>query len=190
MSPTQPTSSPGGQRNNSRVAAYCIAVLVLMTAAGFAAVPLYRLFCQQTGFGGTVSRSTTGPTGVALARVEGAFAQTARGVPSKPLVYRPPARPHARSLPPAPPPAPTPAPPRPLPPARSLASPALRLAAPGVGPAGLSLNKPPRDALPGRPRRDSVGRVVSLNPTGGPGPGAGGRGSCRQRPPHTTAPGR
>ena len=32
----------------------------MMTAAGFAAVPIYRIFCQATGFGGTVSRATSG----------------------------------------------------------------------------------------------------------------------------------
>jgi cytochrome c oxidase assembly protein subunit 11 len=80
MSLTPPTFS--APSSNRRVVLYCIAVLVLMTAAGFAAVPLYRLFCQQTGFGGTVSRSTTGPTGVALARkLTVSFDTNVRGLP-------------------------------------------------------------------------------------------------------------
>lgn len=82
MSPTHPTSSPGGQRSNGRIALYCIAVLMLMTAAGFAAVPMYRIFCQRTGFGGTVSRSTTGPTGAALAqKLTVTFDTNVRGLP-------------------------------------------------------------------------------------------------------------
>ena len=84
MSLTQPISSPppGGQRDNRRVALWCIAVLVLMTAAGFAAVPMYRIFCQRTGFGGTVSRATTGPTGAVLAqKLTVTFDTNVRGLP-------------------------------------------------------------------------------------------------------------
>jgi len=85
MSLTQPTSSPppnGGQRSHRRVALYCVAVLVLMTAAGFAAVPMYRIFCQRTGFGGTVSRATTGPAGAALAqKLTVTFDTNVRGLP-------------------------------------------------------------------------------------------------------------
>ena len=85
MSLTQPTSSPPpnwGQRSHGRIALYCVAVLVLMTAAGFAAVPVYRIFCQRTGFGGTVSRATTGPTGAALAqKLTVTFDTNVRGLP-------------------------------------------------------------------------------------------------------------
>ena len=86
MSLIQPTSSPPPEScahpNNGRVALYCIAVLVLMTAAGFAAVPMYRLFCQRTGFGGTVSRATTGPTGGVLAqKLTVTFDTNVRGLP-------------------------------------------------------------------------------------------------------------
>ena len=42
---------------NLRVALLCIATLVGMTGMGFAAVPLYRVFCQVTGFDGTVSQA-------------------------------------------------------------------------------------------------------------------------------------
>ena len=45
-----------------------MAVLLLMTAAGFASVPLYRLFCQSTGFNGYVSRAKTAPTAAPLAQ--------------------------------------------------------------------------------------------------------------------------
>jgi cytochrome c oxidase assembly protein subunit 11 len=35
-------------------------IAVAMLALGYASVPLYRIFCQATGFGGTTQRSTTG----------------------------------------------------------------------------------------------------------------------------------
>src|SRR5262245_20822682 len=39
------------------VAMACGALVVLMVAAAFAAVPLYRLFCESTGFAGTPQRA-------------------------------------------------------------------------------------------------------------------------------------
>ena len=48
-------SSPNGR--NARVALICGAVFVTMVGAAFAAVPLYRAFCQATGFNGAVRRA-------------------------------------------------------------------------------------------------------------------------------------
>jgi cytochrome c oxidase assembly protein subunit 11 len=42
---------------NARVALICAVVFFGMVGASFAAVPLYRAFCQATGFGGAVKRS-------------------------------------------------------------------------------------------------------------------------------------
>ena len=44
------------------VAFICAAVVMGMTGAAFAAVPLYRLFCQVTGFDGTVKKAEAAPT--------------------------------------------------------------------------------------------------------------------------------
>lgn len=44
------------------------AVIVAMGAAAFASAPLYKKFCQVTGFGGTTQRADAAP-GVASARV-------------------------------------------------------------------------------------------------------------------------
>jgi len=44
------------------VALICAAVVMGMTGAAFAAVPLYRLFCQVTGFDGTVKKAEAAPT--------------------------------------------------------------------------------------------------------------------------------
>lgn len=43
------------------VALACGLLVVTMTGAAFAAVPLYRLFCQVTGFDGTVRRADKAP---------------------------------------------------------------------------------------------------------------------------------
>ncbi len=45
---------------NLRVGMIAVVIALAMLALGFAAVPLYRIFCQVTGFGGTTMRSTTG----------------------------------------------------------------------------------------------------------------------------------
>jgi len=50
------TKSMTGSRSNMRVAAICGAIAVGMVGMSYAAVPLYRIFCQVTGFGGTTQR--------------------------------------------------------------------------------------------------------------------------------------
>lgn len=45
-------------RRNNRVAAYALAGALAMLGLGYASVPLYRLFCQVTGFGGTTQKAT------------------------------------------------------------------------------------------------------------------------------------
>ncbi len=46
-----------GSRNNRRVAYACVAGAFSMICLAYAAVPLYRIFCQVTGFGGTTQRA-------------------------------------------------------------------------------------------------------------------------------------
>jgi cytochrome c oxidase assembly protein subunit 11 len=55
-----PAPDPG-RRAAARTALLCVAVLFGMTGAAFAAVPLYRAFCQATGFDGTVRRAESAP---------------------------------------------------------------------------------------------------------------------------------
>src|SRR3954452_6631780 len=45
------------QRANHLVAAVCLAFFGGMIGAAYASVPLYRLFCQVTGYGGTTRRA-------------------------------------------------------------------------------------------------------------------------------------
>lgn len=53
----QPTSKvPGKERSNRAVAAACLAFFAGMIGMAYAAVPLYAMFCQVTGYGGTTQR--------------------------------------------------------------------------------------------------------------------------------------
>jgi cytochrome c oxidase assembly protein subunit 11 len=45
------------QRSNRIVAGVCLAFFAGMIGAAYASVPLYRLFCQVTGYGGTTQRA-------------------------------------------------------------------------------------------------------------------------------------
>lgn len=46
---------------NRRVAASCVCFVVGMVGMSYAAVPLYKIFCQVTGYGGTTQRADTAP---------------------------------------------------------------------------------------------------------------------------------
>lgn len=45
-------------RRNRRVGLYALIGALAMLGLGYASVPLYRLFCQVTGFGGTTQRAS------------------------------------------------------------------------------------------------------------------------------------
>ncbi len=47
---------PANPARHGAVAAVCVAMVLSMGALSFAAVPLYKMFCQVTGFGGTTQR--------------------------------------------------------------------------------------------------------------------------------------
>jgi cytochrome c oxidase assembly protein subunit 11 len=55
--------SPLAQARNKRVAIMCGLFVCFMVGAAYAAVPLYQLFCQVTGFGGTTQVSEGNPKG-------------------------------------------------------------------------------------------------------------------------------
>jgi len=52
-------------RRNRRLMLTCVGVVGFMVAGSFASVPLYRLFCQVTGFGGTPLRAERAPDAAA-----------------------------------------------------------------------------------------------------------------------------
>ncbi len=53
------------RRSNRRIAAALVAVPVAMGALAWASAPLYRLFCQVTGFGGTPGIAAEAPQAAA-----------------------------------------------------------------------------------------------------------------------------
>ncbi|WP_260925227.1 cytochrome c oxidase assembly protein [Novosphingobium sp. 9] len=50
------TGAPARPRSNLRVGAMALGVACAMLGMGFAAVPLYRIFCEATGYDGTTRR--------------------------------------------------------------------------------------------------------------------------------------
>ena len=62
-----PSIDPEMARRNKRVAVVGMAVAVGMVGLAYASVPLYQLFCQVTGFGGTTQVAEAAPKG-AIAR--------------------------------------------------------------------------------------------------------------------------
>ena len=80
---TGPTSTDRASRRNLTVAAVCVGTVLGMTGLSFASVPLYRLFCQITGYGGT-TRVAESVDGVEVVDQEIAVrfdANTAPGLP-------------------------------------------------------------------------------------------------------------
>ena len=51
-------SSTSNDESNVRIASYAAAAVIGALGATYAAVPLYKMFCQATGFGGTTQRVT------------------------------------------------------------------------------------------------------------------------------------
>ena len=76
-----PTASdPHLAARNTRLALVCLAIFAVMVGVAFAAVPLYRAFCQATGFNGTVRRVSVAPTSLAAGAVVVAFDTNVRGL--------------------------------------------------------------------------------------------------------------
>jgi cytochrome c oxidase assembly protein subunit 11 len=61
------TTAEVSPRSNRRVAAMCAGIVAGMVGLSFASVPLYRLFCQVTGYGGT-TQVAEAPAGAVLDR--------------------------------------------------------------------------------------------------------------------------
>lgn len=72
-------------QRNRRVGFYALSGALAMLALGYASVPLYRLFCQVTGFGGTtqrVSEAEASAVKVAAGRISVRFdGNVERGMP-------------------------------------------------------------------------------------------------------------
>lgn len=72
----------GTARRHRVVAASCVVFVAAMVGAAYAAVPLYQMFCQITGFGGATKVATSAPNQVLDREVEIRFdANVAPGLP-------------------------------------------------------------------------------------------------------------
>jgi cytochrome c oxidase assembly protein subunit 11 len=68
---------------NARVGLTCALVFFLMVGAAFAAVPLYKMFCQATGYNGYVRKAANAPRQILDRKVTIRFDTNVRGVPFK-----------------------------------------------------------------------------------------------------------
>ena len=68
-------------RRNGKVALICAAAFFGMIGAAYAAVPLYKLFCQATGFDGTVRKAEAKPTKILDRKVTIRFDANIRELP-------------------------------------------------------------------------------------------------------------
>jgi cytochrome c oxidase assembly protein subunit 11 len=74
--------SPARQGRHGIVALSLVAFVAFMVGLSFAAVPLYRMFCQVTGYGGTPQRAEAAPGEVLDRTVRVRFdANVAKGFP-------------------------------------------------------------------------------------------------------------
>ncbi|HEY3697581.1 cytochrome c oxidase assembly protein [Phenylobacterium sp.] len=69
------------QRRNARVALICGVVFAAMVGGAYASVPLYRAFCQVTGFDGVVRKAQAAPDKVLAKTLEIRFDANVRDLP-------------------------------------------------------------------------------------------------------------
>jgi cytochrome c oxidase assembly protein subunit 11 len=68
-------------RHHAKVAVICVVAFFGMVGAAYAAVPLYKLFCQATGFDGTVRQAKAKPTRILDRKIEIRFDANVRSLP-------------------------------------------------------------------------------------------------------------
>ncbi|MGA7865491.1 MAG: cytochrome c oxidase assembly protein [Stellaceae bacterium] len=75
------TARRSHRRRNGATVVLLVSVVAGMVGLSFASVPLYRLFCAATGFGGTTQRAEAAPTRIAAGMITVRFdAQVAPGL--------------------------------------------------------------------------------------------------------------
>jgi cytochrome c oxidase assembly protein subunit 11 len=81
--PTDPSNrrEPTLGRRNALVGVICTAIFACMVGAAFAAVPLYRAFCQATGFDGAIRQAVKAPDQVLDRRLLIRFDTNVRNLP-------------------------------------------------------------------------------------------------------------
>lgn len=77
------TSDPARKtaRRNARIALLCGAIFAGMVGAAYASVPLYKAFCQLTGFDGTVRKAEAAPDHVLDRKLTIRFDANVRDLP-------------------------------------------------------------------------------------------------------------
>ena len=78
---TAPSDPKALARRNARIGVICAVVFAGMVGAAYASVPLYRAFCQVTGFDGTVRKAEAAPTQVLDRTVTVRFDANVRNLP-------------------------------------------------------------------------------------------------------------
>jgi cytochrome c oxidase assembly protein subunit 11 len=81
MSPQDRSKRRPINHRNGRVALICAMVFAGMVGAAYASVPLYRAFCQLTGFDGTVRKADVAPTRILDRKVTVRFDANVRDIP-------------------------------------------------------------------------------------------------------------
>ena len=84
MSPTDPTERPpleAPARRNRNLAVICAVAFFGMIGAAYASVPLYRAFCQATGFDGATRRADAAPDKVLDKTITVRFDANVRDLP-------------------------------------------------------------------------------------------------------------
>src|SRR3954467_2788130 len=76
----RPSADPRARRNRP-VAIVCAVTFFGMIGAAYASVPLYRAFCQATGFDGTVTRAAAAPDKVLARQITVRFDTNPRDLP-------------------------------------------------------------------------------------------------------------
>jgi cytochrome c oxidase assembly protein subunit 11 len=79
--PSEPRKAGRKLGRNGQVALICGVVFVVMVGAAYASVPLYRAFCQVTGYGGTVRKAEAAPDKPLDQSVQVSFDTNVRGLP-------------------------------------------------------------------------------------------------------------
>ena len=83
MSQTDPSRLPPSpaRKRNLRLGVICGVVFAGMVGAAYASVPLYKAFCQLTGYDGTVRKADAAPTQVLGKTLNIRFDANVRGLP-------------------------------------------------------------------------------------------------------------
>ena len=83
IAPSDPNGAAKARmaKRNTRVAVICLSAFFMMVGAAYAAVPLYKAFCQLTGFDGTIRRAAVAPTKILDRKLTIRFDANIRNLP-------------------------------------------------------------------------------------------------------------